>query len=75
MGWCSGTYIFDAIMEGIVDKKIRTDEEKIEFIKEIISELENMDWDCQEDSWYYWNNELVETAFKELHPSWFKEKE
>ena len=74
MGWCSGSYIFDAVLDGLFNKEIKTDDDKVEFIKWIISELENMDWDCQQET-MYWNNELVQRAFKELHPTWFEEEE
>jgi len=71
MGWCSGTRVFDAIVPAILDD----DADKLEAIKTLIVELEDMDWDCQSDSDYYWNDPTVQQAFRELHPHWFEDDE
>jgi hypothetical protein len=64
MGWCSGTIIFDDMVEallypGRVDKK--------ETIKRLIKTLWNADWDCEFDSSYI-THPLVKEAFAELEP-------
>ncbi|MEA3296145.1 MAG: hypothetical protein U9Q27_03355 [Patescibacteria group bacterium] len=68
MGWCSGTDIFDIVCEAIFDSKNKNTKD---IIKKIIIELEIMDWDCQRES-DFWNKPIVQEAFKELHPDWFK---
>jgi hypothetical protein len=40
-------------------------------LKHIIVALEDMDWDCQQDS-SYWDEPLVARIFRELHPDWFE---
>jgi hypothetical protein len=72
MGWCSGTKIFDVVVEGLIDKK-RTKTPK-EIIKLLAEAMEYMDWDCQEGS-KYWDHPIVQEVFKELHPDWFEEEE
>ena len=69
MGWCSGTRIFDGMLSAFLNEDKL---DKKEFIKQTIIELEDMDWDCQMDS-AYWYNPLVQEIFKELHPDWFEE--
>jgi hypothetical protein len=64
MGWCSGTIIFDDVVEallypGRVDKK--------EIIKRLITTLWESDWDCEFDSSYI-AHPLVKEAFLELDP-------
>ena len=71
MGWCSGTYVFDAVLSALVDDK-KVDVETI--IKILIEALEDNDWDCQSDS-DYWDHPIVNKIFKELHPSWFEDDE
>lgn len=66
MGWCSGTEIFDTIVGALVDNK---PVDKKEVIKELITALENADWDCQCDSEYI-QHPLVKEAFIELDPDW-----
>ena len=72
MGWCSGTKLFDIIVESLIDKKrTKTPKEVIKILTEV---MEDMDWDCQQDS-RYWNHPLIQDVFKELHPDWFEEEE
>lgn len=71
MGWCSGTQIFDAFC-GIMFEPENTDFNEI--LKQFIAELENMDWDCHQDS-AYWDKPVVQKAMRELHPSWFEDDE
>lgn len=69
MGWCSGTHVFDSILDTLLnDDKI--DKETI--IKTLINSFEDADWDCQSDSEYY-DHPLVKKCFEEIHPSWFED--
>lgn len=60
MGWCSGTVIFDTVVEAILNPEV----DKKETIKYLINALEDMDWDCQPDS-DYWEHPLVKECFIE----------
>lgn len=79
MGWCSGTDVFDIICEAMLDpenKSINPDtfvvtSDTKSVLKRIIVELEEMDWDCQKES-EFWEQPIVQEAFKELHPDWFE---
>lgn len=73
MGWCSGTEIFDDVTGMVIDQDLE-DKEKYAIIKRLVISLENGDWDCQSDSEYY-DHELVQSVFKELHPDWFVDDE
>jgi hypothetical protein len=70
MGNCSATEIFDRVIDALIGKRgcLRTG------IKELILALEDDDWDCQQDSEWY-DNPLVNSIFKEIHPEWFEEDE
>lgn len=71
MGWCSGTDIFDRMVQIILKLEI-SDDAKYETIYSIAEVLEDNDWDCQGDSDY--NDEpIVQRAFKALHPDWDSE--
>ena len=70
MGWCSATYIFDNVASFILDEEKELS--KKEILKQLINELEDGDWDCQQDS-SYWETPAVRKAFLELHPEWFEE--
>ncbi len=69
MGWCSGTQLFDSFCEIMFDPK-NTDFNSI--LKEFINALEDMDWDCHQDS-TYWDKPVVQQAMRELHPDWFED--
>ena len=69
MGWCSGTVLFDDIVEAIFDS---TPENIITMLTKIITAFEDMDWDCQEGS-RYWEKHEVRQAFKAIHPEWFED--
>jgi hypothetical protein len=70
MGWCSGTQLFDMIVDILLEEQ-----KDIKMIlKQIISEFEMMDWDCESDS-KHWDTPIVKQAFKELHPNWFEEED
>lgn len=68
MGWCSGTDVFDVACGAILNPENSNTKDTL---KEIIIELEMMDWDCQQES-EFWNSPAVQEAFKELHPEWFE---
>ncbi len=67
MGWCSGTIVFDTVCEVILDDEIN---DKKEAIKKIIEVMEDMDWDCHNES-VYWKHPIVVEAMKEIHPERF----
>jgi hypothetical protein len=70
MGWASGT----EVASGMVDllKYVPVTNHK-PFLVEAFRLLENMDWDTQGDLCYDMDDpyfELIQSAFKELHPNW-----
>lgn len=67
MGWNNGTIVFDDVCEVILDNEII---DKKELIKKLIESLENMDWDCHDESSYF-KHPIVVDAIKEIHPEWF----
>lgn len=71
MGWCSGTTIFDKVVEYILESK---DIDKKELIRVLVNALFAQDWDCEGDS-KYWKHPLVREVFAEMYPDWFKEEE
>ena len=82
MGWCSGTDVFDIICDAMLASKNTNVDPNTglimsntkEALKKIITELEEMDWDCQQES-EFWDSTIVQEAFKDLHPDWFEESE
>lgn len=79
MGWCSGTDIFDIICEAMLSpENINVDpntglivSNTKEVLKKVITELELMDWDCQQET-EFWDSPIVQEVFKELHHDWFE---
>ena len=71
MGWCSATVIFDSVCDGILAEEEKS---KKETLTELISALEDGDWDCQQDS-AYWDHPLVREIMEDLHPDWFEDDE
>lgn len=78
MGWCSGTGIFDDIMEAILNG---SHEDFYSYQKNIVEALTKAmwrhDWDCEPDSDYLFHP-LVKEVFIELDSRWedyFKEME
>jgi len=67
MGWCSATKIFDSIVYALLEEG---DKETV--IKELITVLEDNDWDCQYDS-FYWDNPLIQKCFKSTSPDLFED--
>jgi len=59
MGWCSGTYIFDSVVDPIIYMDIN-DGDKKEIIKTLIEALWSQDWDCEYDSDLIGNSLVVE---------------
>lgn len=72
MGWGSGTELFDAVAESIINSPL-TRKEKVKILVTLIEAMEDKDWDCQQDS-RYWNEPLVAASFKVVHPNWFIEE-
>lgn len=66
MGWCSGTDIFDAVMEELEIGTL-SDVDKLRILKALIKALGDKDWDCESDSYFY-NYPLVKKAFKQVYP-------
>lgn len=64
MGWCSGTIVFDGIVEALLYPE---KSEPKEVIKKLIISLWELDWGCEFDSPYI-TNPLVKEAFIELDP-------
>jgi hypothetical protein len=69
MGWCSGTYVFDAICTALFDGEAI---DKKALLEHVINTLQAADWDCEMDS-VYWDHPLVQEIFKERNPEWFEE--
>jgi hypothetical protein len=69
MGWCSGTDLFDKVIEAIPEES-RT----VELFEKIIDAFEQMDWDCQMESDYS-GEPNFRAAFKHLNPDWNEEVE
>jgi hypothetical protein len=70
MGWCSGTEIFDAVVEDLLNPDLS----KEDIIYNLILTLEGRDWDCQMESEYY-DHPIVKKLFEEAHPDWFEEED
>lgn len=76
MGWCSGTYVFDVVVEDILAADIQ-ESDKVKIISNLIRVLEYMDWDCQTDSDFF-DNPVVKKAFIATNKRWelhYKEME
>lgn len=68
MGWCSGTEIFDGIMDALypyIEDKIIPEDKALELVKKLIQVMQNGDWDCEGDS-VYWDYPLFQKAYREL---------
>jgi len=48
MGWCSATLIFDDVCDAIFGENAN----KEEILDRLIGTLQDMDWDCEQDSRY-----------------------
>ena len=60
--WCKGTYIFDDIMEYLIEDD---QFERKNVIKIVIKVLENHGWNCQNESQYFDESDVID-AFEEL---------
>lgn len=80
MGWCSGTGVFDAVASKFLAEPRKEKNAKIKFktdlsdevkimIRTLIEALEDMDWDCQDES-TYWDHPLVRSIMRDRHPHW-----
>ena len=67
MGWCSGTVIFDGVLDEVLKKDGKPDVEAV--VRTLVAALEDGDWDCQQDS-EYWSHPIVRKVMKDLHPDW-----
>lgn len=70
MGWCSGTDVFDAHVETVL-QYVEEYDDRVNMIEHMIKKLEDNDWDCQQDSGYYERPE-VNAAMRRVHPEWFE---
>lgn len=68
MGWCSGTVVFDAVMDAV----LKPETDRAVMLRTLIDALEDMDWDCQQDS-EYWEHPIVRQVMQEKHPDWFRD--
>lgn len=66
MGWCSGTDVFDPVVSAIVQSEASR-ATKIALIVALIQALENEDWDCQDHSIHWHQDEVIE-AFRITDP-------
>ena len=78
MGWCSGTYVFDAVIGTFVDQFDLNDPSNISrfniMLEKLNDALVDQDWDCEQDSEYY-DHPLVQAFFKEKYPHWFEDED
>jgi len=67
MGWSGGTEIAEKLIK-LIDRFDMKESEKFQFYKNMITILEDQDWDnaCEIRGM----NKLVDTALKQLHPDW-----
>lgn len=68
MGWCSGTVIFDDVLDYVLNSELPEDKQA-KIVKVLMDSLESEDWDCQSDSKHY-EHPIVQAVIKELHPDW-----
>ena len=73
MGWSSGTRVFDKVcghVLGSPDRKgISTAISVQDLLIALVDVLEDLDWDCQEESRYF-NHPLVREILVRKHPDW-----
>ena len=63
MGWCSGTEIFDAVLDAALPYVPESEHEA--FAAKIAEPLWDGDWDCENDSKYW---ELLEPIMQRKFP-------
>jgi hypothetical protein len=64
MGWCSGTELFDAVIDAIPEEARTAD-----LFAKIIDAFEDRDWDCEMESDYS-SQPMFREAIRRLHPEW-----
>lgn len=64
MGWCSGTELFDKVIDAIPEEA-RT----VALFEKIITAFEDRGWDCEMESNYVSNTNFLR-AIHTLHPEW-----
>ena len=64
MGWCSGTELFDAVIDAIPEEA-----RSAELFEKIISAFEDKDWDCELESDYS-GNANFQIAIHKLNLDW-----
>lgn len=65
MGWCSGTPIFDAVAENVLDSDLSVERQFV--IMRVLAEIMlDQDWDCESDSAYY-DHPIVQRVLRELN--------
>lgn len=72
MGWCSGTNVFDPMVDTILEMKLKKSQ-AVQLITDLINVLEGEDWDCLLDSSYYAGADtdpIVKQAILTVHPTW-----
>jgi hypothetical protein len=67
MGWASGTSVMDAVIS-FASKYVADECARMSFYMEMISALEEQDWDCQGDC--VGVDPAYDAALKALYPSW-----
>lgn len=70
MGFSSGTTLMDGVIRKLnTSQRFKDDEQaRKEIYMYLIDELEEVDWDCQEES--MGTDVAYDEALKELHPDW-----
>lgn len=58
MGWGYGAQIFDAVVEELGAAVGIRDEDRINILTRLETELSDLDWDCQCES-NYWEDNLI----------------
>lgn len=71
MGWCSGTPIFDAVAENILDSELPI-ERQFDIMRTLTVAMYERDWDCEQDSPYY-DHPVIQRVMRELNPDWFED--
>lgn len=73
MGWCSGTEIFDDVLDEILDSGLSVDTQS-RIVRLLADALENHDWDCQSGSRHY-DHMIVQNVMRDIHPDWFDDED
>ena len=71
MGWASGSIVMEKIVS-FASKYVPDETARQSFYTEMISALEDQDWDCQDE--FLGQDDAYDAAIKELHPEWCNEE-